>query len=455
MNIPASIFKAYDIRGIIDQQLTPELVEKIGQAIGSESIAKGERHIVVARDGRLSGPTFVSALKTGIKKSGAHVIDIGMVPTPILYYATWTKNATTGIMITGSHNPPEYNGFKIIVAGETLSGDRIQDLKHRITNNDFSKGAGSSSQISITDDYLSEITTKIKLKKKIKLVIDCGNGVAGVCASQLYRQMGCDVTELFCTVDGNFPNHHPDPSNPKNLEDIIKCVLDNNADVGFAFDGDGDRLGLIDNKGNIIWADRQMMLYSADILSRNPQGKIVFDVKCTNLLAKEITKNNGKPIMSRTGHSFIKAKIKEEQALLGGEMSGHIFFKERWYGFDDALYTGARLLEILSNQDKTCFEIFDALPNQLNTPEIQIHFDNDGEQFEAVETLKKSVNFPNANLIFIDGIRVEFENSWGLVRASNTTPCLVLRFEATTQKALDKIVEQFKTWFLENNLKWI
>jgi phosphomannomutase/phosphoglucomutase len=455
MNIPASIFKAYDIRGIIDQQLTPELVEKIGQAIGSESIAKGERHIVVARDGRLSGPTFVSALKTGIKKSGAHVIDIGMVPTPILYYATWTKNATTGIMITGSHNPPEYNGFKIIVAGETLSGDRIQDLKHRITNNDFSKGAGSSSQISITDDYLSEITTKIKLKKKIKLVIDCGNGVAGVCASQLYRQMGCDVTELFCTVDGNFPNHHPDPSNPKNLEDIIKCVLDNNADVGFAFDGDGDRLGLIDNKGNIIWADRQMMLYSADILNRNPQGKIVFDVKCTNLLAKEITKNNGKPIMSRTGHSFIKAKIKEEKALLGGEMSGHIFFKERWYGFDDALYTGARLLEILSNQDKTCFEIFDALPNQLNTPEIQIHFDNDGEQFEAVETLKKSVNFPNANLIFIDGIRVEFENSWGLVRASNTTPCLVLRFEATTQKALDKVVEQFKVWFLENNLKWI
>jgi phosphomannomutase/phosphoglucomutase len=455
MNIPASIFKAYDIRGIIDQQLTPELVEKIGQAIGSESIAKGERHIVVARDGRLSGPAFVSALKAGIKKSGAHVIDIGMVPTPILYYATWTKNATTGIMITGSHNPPEYNGFKIIVAGNTLSGDRIQDLKHRITNNDFLEGAGSSSQISITDDYLNEITSKIKLKKKIKLVIDCGNGVAGICASQLYRQMGCDVIELFCTVDGNFPNHHPDPSNPKNLEDIIKCVLDNNADVGFAFDGDGDRLGLIDNKGNIIWADRQMMLYSADILSRNPQAKIVFDVKCTNLLAKEITKNNGIPIMSRTGHSFIKAKIKEEQALLGGEMSGHIFFKERWYGFDDALYTGARLLEILSNKNKTCFEIFDALPNQLNTPEIQIHFDNEGEQFKAVETLKKSVNFPNANLIFIDGIRVEFEDSWGLVRASNTTPCLVLRFEATTQDALDKIVEGFKIWFLENNLKWI
>lgn len=455
MNIPSSIFKAYDIRGIIEKQLTPALVEKIGQAIGSESIAKGERHIVVARDGRLSGVAFVEALKTGIKKSGAHVIDIGMVPTPILYYATWTKNATTGIMITGSHNPPEYNGFKIIVAGETLSGDRIQDLKHRIINNDFSTGAGSSSQISIIDDYLDAITSTIKLKKKIKIVVDCGNGVAGVCATKLYQQLGCEVIELFCTVDGNFPNHHPDPSNPKNLEDIINCVLDNKADVGFAFDGDGDRLGLIDNKGQIIWADRQMMLYAVDILSRNPQGKIVFDVKCTNLLAKEITKNNGIPIMSRTGHSFIKARIKEEQALLGGEMSGHIFFKERWFGFDDALYTGARLLEILTSQDKTCANLFEALPNQLNTPEIQIHFKNEGEQFEAVETLKKTVDFPEANLIFIDGIRVEFDNAWGLVRASNTTPCLVLRFEAKTQNALDMVVKQFKEWFLKSHLEWI
>ncbi len=455
MDIPSSIFKAYDIRGIIEKQLTPELVEKIGQAIGSESIAKGERHIVVARDGRLSGPMFVEALKTGIKKSGAHVIDIGMVPTPILYYATWTKNATTGIMITGSHNPPEYNGFKIIVAGETLSGDKIQELKHRIMKDDFSTGAGSSSQISIIDDYLNAITSTISLKKKIKIVVDCGNGVAGICAANLYRQMGCEVIELFCTVDGNFPNHHPDPSNPKNLLDLQKAVKEHNADVGFAFDGDGDRLGLIDNKGQIIWADRQMMLYAKDILSRNPQGKIVFDVKCSNLLAKEISENNGIPIMSRTGHSFIKAKIKEEQALLGGEMSGHIFFKERWYGFDDALYAGARLLEILTSQEKTCADLFASFPNQLNTPEIQIHFKNDGEQFKAVETLKKTVDFPKANLVFIDGVRVEFENAWGLVRASNTTPCLVLRFEATTQKELDTIIEQFKNWFLKSHLEWI
>jgi len=452
MNISQSIFKAYDIRGIVEHELTSEVVKLIGLAIGSESIAKGERGVVVGRDGRLSGLELMDALKTGLKESGCHVVDIGMVPTPLVYFATYTKAASSGVMITGSHNPPEYNGFKIMIAGETLSGDRIQELYHRIQNNNFNKGHGTSTKVDIEQDYIDRVKSDIKLDKPLKIVVDCGNGVAGNIAPKLFEQLGAEVSKLFCLIDGSFPNHHPDPSKLKNLEDIIKEVIDTGADMGFAFDGDGDRLGLIDNKGNVIWADRQMILYSRDILSRNPGAKIVFDVKCSSLLPKDITEHGGEAIMSRTGHSFIKAKLKETGAVLGGEMSGHIFFKERWYGFDDALYTGARLLEIISKTSKTCEQVFADLPDSINTPEINIHFDEQGQQFAAMDKLAENVSFDGAQITTIDGVRVDYPNGWGLVRPSNTTPCLVLRFEADNQETLEEIQETFRTWLEVNNI---
>ena len=452
MSISPSIFKAYDIRGIVEQELTPEIVKLIGLAIGSESIEKGERGVVVGRDGRLSGSSLMESLKAGLKQSGCHVVDIGMVPTPLVYFATYTKAATSGVMITGSHNPPEYNGFKIMIAGEALSGERIQELYQRIKNNDFTSGHGTSTKVDIEDDYIDRVKSDIKLSKPLNIVVDCGNGVAGNIAPKLFEQLGVKVNKLFCLIDGNFPNHHPDPSKLHNLEDIIKEVVDTGADMGFAFDGDGDRLGLIDNKGNVIWADRQMILYSRDILERNPGAKIVFDVKCSSLLPKDISEHGGEPIMSRTGHSFIKAKLKETGAALGGEMSGHIFFKERWYGFDDALYTGARLLEILSKTDQTCEQVFANLPNSINTPEINIHFDEQGQQFSAMDNLANNVSFDGAKITTIDGVRVDYPNGWGLVRPSNTTPCLVLRFEADDEKTLVEIQEKFRIWLESNDI---
>ncbi len=452
MNISQSIFKAYDIRGIVKHDLTPENVKLLGLAIGSESISKDERNIVIGRDGRLSSLDLMQALTEGLKKSGCHIVDIGMVATPLVYFATHTKVSTSGVMITGSHNPPEYNGFKIIIAGETLSGERIQALYQRIQISDFSSGHGTSIKANIEQDYIKRITNDIKLNKPFSIVVDAGNGVAGNIAPKLFEQLGVKVTKLFCLVDGNFSNHHPDPSKLHNLKYIIKEVKNTGADMGFSFDGDGDRLGLIDNKGNVIWADRQMILYSRDILKRNKGAKIVFDVKCSSLLPKDIIKHSGEAIMSRTGHSFIKAKLKETGAALGGEMSGHIFFKERWYGFDDALYTGARLLEILSKTKKTCAEIFSELPNNVNTPEINIHFDQQGEQFNVMNKLAKNVDFPNAKITTIDGIRVDYDNGWGLIRPSNTTPCLVLRFEADSQEVLNEIQARFRIWLKSNNI---
>ena len=353
-----------------------------------------------------------------------------LVWRPPLWFitGTFTKAATSGVMITGSHNPPEDNGFKIKIAGETLSGERIQELYQRIKINDFSSGHGTSTQMDIEQNYIDRIKSDIKLDKPLNVVIDAGNGLAGNIAPKLYGQLDANVTKLVCMVDGNFSNHHPDPSKPKNLINIVQEVKDTGADMVFAFDGDGDRLGLIHNKGNVIWADRQMILYSRDFLKRNPGGKIVFDVKCSSLLPKDITENGGEPIMSRTGHSFIKAKLKETGALLGGEMSGHIFFKERWYVFDDALYTGARLLEIMSKTNKTCAKVFAQLPVSINTPEINIHFDKQGQQFEAMEKLADNVDFKGAEITTIDEVRVDYPNGWGLVRPSNTTPCLVLHF---------------------------
>ncbi len=456
MEISPSIFKAYDIRGVVEKELTPDVVKSIGLAIGSESISQGERGVVVGRDGRLSGPALLESLKSGLIESGCHVIDIGMVPTPLTYFSTYTKGATSGVMITGSHNPPEYNGFKIMIAGETLAANKIQDLHTRIINQDFINGAGSSIAVNIDQDYIDTITSDISLNKNLHVVVDCGNGVAGTIAPKLFESLGAKVSKLYCLVDGRFPNHHPDPSKPENLQDLIKEVVKTGADMGFAFDGDGDRLGLIDNKGNIIWADRQMILYARDILSRNSGAKIVFDVKCSSLLPKDISDNGGEPIMSRTGHSFIKHKLKETNAALGGEMSGHIFFKERWYGFDDALYTGARLLEILSKTDKTCAEIFANLPDSINTPEINIHFEKHGEQFEAMDKLSKTADFPDSEISTIDGVRVDYKDGinwgWGLIRPSNTTPCLVLRFEANNTNLLNKIQQNFRDWLKLNKI---
>jgi phosphomannomutase/phosphoglucomutase len=452
MNIPSSIFKAYDIRGIVETELTPEIVKLIGKAVGSESIEKGERGVVVGRDGRLSGPELSEALISGLTESGCHVVNIGMVPSPVVYFATYTKQASSGVVITGSHNPAEYNGLKIMIAGETLSAERIQALLTRINESNFSSGSGTSTSINIDQNYIDTIKSDIKIEKELKIVIDCGNGVAGNIAPQLFEALGVKVTKLFCLVDGRFPNHHPNPSKPENLEDLIQEVKDTGSDLGLAFDGDGDRLGLVDNKGQIIWADQQMMLYSKDVLSRNQGAKIIFDVKCTSLLPKFITENGGKPIMSRTGHSFIKQKLKETKAELAGEMSGHIYFKERWYGFDDALYTGARLLEIISKSDKTCSEIFAEMPVNISTPEININFEKHGQQFEAMEQLSTNIHFPGATINTIDGVRVDYENCWGLVRASNTTPCLVLRFEAIDNEVLLEIKTKFKEWLKSNSI---
>ena len=452
MNIPSSIFKAYDIRGIVETELTPEIVKLIGKAVGSESIEKGERGIVVGRDGRLSGPELSEALISGLIESGCHVVNIGMVPSPVVYFATYTKQASSGVVITGSHNPAEYNGLKIMIAGETISAERIQALLTRINENNFSSGSGTSTSINIDQNYIDTIKSDIKIEKELKIVIDCGNGVAGNIAPQLFEALGVKVTKLFCLVDGRFPNHHPNPSKPENLEDLIQEVKETGSDLGLAFDGDGDRLGLVDNNGQIIWADQQMMLYSKDVLSRNKGAKIIFDVKCTSLLPKFISENGGVPIMSRTGHSFIKQKLKETKAELAGEMSGHIFFKDRWYGFDDALYTGARLLEIISKSGKTCSEIFAEMPVNISTPEININFEKHGQQFEAMEKLSTNINFPSATINTIDGVRVDYENCWGLVRASNTTPCLVLRFEADDNEMLLEIKTKFKEWLESNSI---
>ena len=450
--VSKSIFKAYDIRGIVNEDLTIETVVLIGKAIGSESIDRGERGIVVGRDGRISGPDLMNALVEGIKSTGCHVVKIGMIPTPVLYYATYSKGASSGVMITGSHNPPNYNGFKMMIAGETLSGERILNLYERINNQNFHQGQGTSTTIDIQEDYLNRVTSDISIKRPLKIVVDCGNGVAGHLAPKLFEALGCEVVKLFCHIDGKFPNHHPDPSKLENLNDLIAEIKAEKADLGLAFDGDGDRLGVIDEKGNVIWADRQMILFSRDVIHRNPGAKIVFDVKCSSLLSKDISNQGGRPVLSRTGHSFIKAKIKEESALLGGEMSGHIFFKERWYGFDDALYAGARLIEILSSRNESCSEIFSELPDSFNTPEINIHFDKQGDQFDAMEKLKNTANFNEGVLTTIDGIRLDYEDCWGLVRPSNTTPCLVLRFEAETEASLKRIIEEFREWLVRTGI---
>jgi phosphomannomutase/phosphoglucomutase len=441
--IDPTIFKAYDIRGIVDHSLTPDAVYNIGLAIGSEAQAQGEQHIYVARDGRLSGPSLIEALTRGLLDSGCDVTDVGMVPTPVLYYAAYELGSGSGIMLTGSHNPPNYNGLKMVIGGTTLSGDHIQRLKTRIDNNDFMSGSGKRDELDVVPQYIERITSDVKLTRPMKVIVDCGNGVPGAVAPALLRALGCEVTEMYCEVDGSFPNHHPDPSQPENLEDLKTALREQSADIGLAFDGDGDRLGVITPEGEVIWADRQIMLYAKDILARNPGGEIIFDIKCTTNLPKVISAAGGKPTMWKTGHSLIKAKLKETGALLAGEMSGHIFFKERWYGFDDALYTAARLLEILSKDPRPATEVFAELPDSVNTPEIKMDMP-EGEHFTLVERMVANANFQGASLTTIDGVRADWEDGFGLARASNTTPCIVFRFEATNEEALERIKSDFR-----------
>jgi phosphomannomutase / phosphoglucomutase len=443
---PPEIFKAYDIRGIVERALTPEAVENIGHAIGSEAIARKQTEVAIGRDGRESGPDLSAALARGLRASGINVVDVGMVATPMVYFTTYELNTHSGVMVTGSHNPPEYNGLKMMLAGDTLAGDAIQALRTRIERGHLTHGAGSYRTHDIREAYLNRIVNAadgVKLARPIRIAVDCGNGVAGAFAPDLYRRLGCEVVELFCDVDSRFPNHHPDPSQPKNLQDLIKSLKAGEAELGLAFDGDGDRLGVVTKTGTIIYPDRQLMLFAADVLSRNPGAEIIFDVKSTRNLFKWIRERGGKPLLWKTGHSFVKAKLKETGAPLAGEMSGHMFFKERWYGFDDALYAGARLLEILSKvPDLTA--TLENLPDAVSTPELHVHT-AEGENYTLMDALKKSAKFEGCEeIITIDGMRVEYADGFGLARPSNTTPVIVLRFEAENATALKRIQENFR-----------
>ncbi len=442
-NLPASIFRAYDIRGVVGDTLTAETAYWVGRAIGSESLARGEPNVSVGRDGRLSGPELVQALIQGLMDCGCHVTDIGMVPTPVLYFAANVLDGKSGVMLTGSHNPPDYNGFKIVVAGETLANEQITALHTRIKDNDLASGVGSVQQVEILDRYFQQIRDDIAMAKPMRVVVDCGNGVAGVIAPKLIEALGCSVIPLYCDVDGTFPNHHPDPGKPENLEDLIAKVKEENADLGLAFDGDGDRVGVVTNEGTIIYPDRLLMLFAKDVVSRNPGADIIFDVKCTRRLTSLISGYGGRPVMWKTGHSLIKKKMKETGALLAGEMSGHIFFKERWYGFDDGIYSAARLLEILSQDKRHAEHVFTAFPKDISTPEINITV-TDESKFRLIERLQRDGTWGDANLTTLDGVRVDYPKGWGLVRASNTTPVLVLRFEADSEAELERIKEVFR-----------
>jgi phosphomannomutase / phosphoglucomutase len=447
LQVAPEIFKAYDIRGIVGRNFTPEAVELIGHAIGSEAVARKQSRIAVGYDGRLSGPSLAAALATGIRKSGIGVIDIGRVTTPMVYFATHHLETGSGVAVTGSHNPPDYNGLKMMLGGETLAGEAVQQLRHRIESGDLTHGSGSFSRQDITRDYLERIGGDVKLARPMKVVVDCGNGVPGGFAPALYRRLGCEVTELYCEVDGNFPNHHPDPSQPANLKDVQQALAQGKGEIGFAFDGDGDRLGVVTKRGNIIFPDRQLMLFAADVLKRQPGAQIIFDVKSTRNLAPWIRQHGGTPVLWKTGHSFIKKKLHESGAALAGEMSGHFFFRERWYGFDDALYAGARLLEILSREQDPG-ALLEALPDAVNTPELHLKL-VEGENYTLIEKLGKTARFQGAReVIKIDGLRVEYADGFGLARSSNTTPVVVLRFEADDEAALKRIQDDFRSAIL-------
>ncbi len=441
--IAPEIFRAYDIRGVADKTLTIEAVREIGRALGSLAREQRGGAIAVGRDGRLSGPKLAAALGDGIVSAGMDVIDIGMVPTPVTYFAAHQLGCGSCVSGTGSHNPPDYNGLKMVIAGQTLAGDAIQALRQRIAAGQLATGRGKKSSVGVLDDYVKRIVGDIRLARPFRIAVDCGNGVAGLIVPRLYRALGCEVTELFCEVDGSFPNHHPDPSQPKNLKTLIETLAAGDCELGLAFDGDGDRLGVVTRDGEIIFPDRQLMLYAKDVLSRNPGAEIIYDVKSTRLLAPWIERHGGRATIWKTGHSFIKAKLQASGAPLAGEMSGHTFFKERWYGFDDAMYTGARLLEILSRSPDGN-AVLKALPNAPSTPELQWVLE-EGEPHALIERLQAARPFPAAERVLaIDGVRAEYADGFGLARASNTTPVIVLRFEADSAQGLVRIQEEFR-----------
>jgi phosphomannomutase/phosphoglucomutase len=444
-----TIFKAYDIRGVIGKTLDAGIAHQIGQAFGRAALAKGERKVVIGRDGRLSGPELAGALSDGLRAAGVDVIDLGMVATPMVYFATNVLDARSGIMVTGSHNPPDYNGFKMVLAGEAIHGEAITGLYDSIAAHDGSSAAqqGGYQTHDIKAAYIERIAGDVKLARPIRIAVDCGNGVAGAFAPELFRKMGAEVQELFCEVDGHFPNHHPDPAHPENLQDLIEALRTTDAEIGLAFDGDGDRLGLVTKDGQIIYPDRQMMLFAAEVLARNPGAQILYDVKCTRHLGPWIEQHGGQPLMWKTGHSLVKAKLRETGAPLGGEMSGHIFFKDRWYGFDDGLYAGARMLELLTREHDPS-AVLNALPIATSTPELHLHL-KEGENFPLIDKLRSDATFPTSQSVNgIDGLRVEYADGFGLARSSNTTPVVVLRFEGESPEALERIQGEFRNVIL-------
>ncbi len=441
MKFNSNIFRANDIRGVAFEDLTQDVVFALGKALGTESIGRNQNDFIIGRDGRLSSPQLFEWLSEGVLSTGCNVLDIGIVPSPVFYFSTFNLSSSSGTVITGSHNPADYNGFKILFHNHSTSSEEIQSIKQKIKDQDFLSGKGKMRSIDVVEDYIDEVISNIKLERQLKISIDCGNGAAGVVAQRIYEGLGCEVEGLFCDLNGEFPNHHPDPSRPENVKDVIKSVTKNKLDLGLAFDGDADRLGVISPSGEMIFPDMQMILFSEHILKKNPNSKIVFDVKCSKLLEKAILKSNGTPIMSKTGHTFIKTSIRKNNAILGGEMSGHIFFNDRWPGFDDGVYAGARMLEIISSSEED--DIFKDLPKLVSTPEINIPT-TDEDKFAIIDEFKEKSNFEGGNIIDIDGIRVEFDDGWGLLRASNTSPVLVLRFEADSAKTLNEIKEMFK-----------
>ena len=442
-----SMFRAYDIRGIVDQNLTPGTAQLIGQAIGSIVRDQGMTEVCVARDGRLSGPELSQALIRGLRMAGCDVIDIGAAPTPVLYFATHHLNTGNGVMVTGSHNPPDYNGFKIVVGGQTLAEEAIQDIFARIVEGRLAHGNGGLSSVDVKNDYIERITGDVQAMRRMKVVVDAGNGIAGAFGPQVLEGIGCEVMPLYCEVDGRFPNHHPDPSDLHNLDDLKIAIKQYNADIGLAFDGDGDRLGVVTKTGEVIFPDRLLMLFAEDVLTRNPGAAIIYDVKCTGQLSEHILRNGGSPVMWKTGHSLIKAKMREEDSALAGEMSGHFFFGERWYGFDDGIYAAARLMEILAQRDEAPEAVFNTLPKGVSTPELKIPM-VEGEHYAFIERFRERAKFPGAKVTTIDGVRADYKDGFGLVRCSNTTPCLVLRFDALNKNGLDRIQESFRSQLL-------
>ena len=444
VDLDPGIFRAYDIRGITRSNLTEDVCYWIGRAFAAEARSQNQQAAAIGRDGRLSSPGIALALGQGLVDGGMSVTDIGQIPTPVLYYATHALKTGTGIMITGSHNPPEYNGLKMMIGGTTLAEDLIQALYRRLQDSTLSTGKGALGYADLGADYVEAALNTTKLDRPLKVAVDCGNGVAGELGPKLISALGCEVIPLFCEIDGNFPNHHPDPAEPENLQDLINAVQQQSADVGLAFDGDGDRLGVVTPKGEIIWPDKMMMLFAQDIIARNPQTPVIFDVKCSTHLERVITEAGGNPIMWKTGHSHIKAKIKQTQAALAGEFSGHICFGERWYGFDDALYTAARLLELLSQTELDVDAVFAQYPTTYSTPEIKIHT-TETRKFEVMDELASNGDFADGRMTTIDGIRVDFDDRWGLIRPSNTSPVLSLRFEADSAAALERVQDEFQT----------